>query len=184
MKSTLLALSCLLLSSSAHAQSACPLNHFQCNGHEFSSYAPTYDLTCQPELGQTGSATTTYNLTFGLLTSHTWGRELGAGAVLELHDDYVLSSPDSTCLSFAVSLQVNAKFTRGGTGADGDLIASIKDSDGNGPGLALFTKVSTVMDTVLTLSITRCPGSFQVSYELNTGAGWGDCYAEAYFTFS
>ena len=176
----------LSCSGLAQADPNCPQNFLQCNTHEFTSFEPRYAIECLAE-SQTGRSSTSYDLVSGLLNSFSAGLEFGAGAAVNVRDHYqLLGAPDTVCATlFRIDAHVVAKFMRSRSNADGAFEAFVRDINGFGPRIHLNTKFSTVTDTVLSMTLSQCPGDgFELLYELDTSAGGGSYTATMQIAFT
>ena len=186
MRQTVPLVALFLVTTSAHAESACPLNYINCNTHQFTSAAPTYSQSCPAEFQQYGSSSVSYDLTTGAFDASSSGREFGSGAGMTAFDTYQLAGSTSHCgFTFQAHLRVTGRFTRVRSGAEGDFEARLRDSSSGHE--ANFTQVShftTSVDTVLTIDLAECSTPFDLLLELNTSALWGDETAHAQLIFT
>src|SRR5262245_2392944 len=149
----------LLVSTPVAHATDCPLNYVSCNIHQFSSNAPTYSVFCPIEPGQAGQSSASYDLTNGVLETFTSGRDTWGGASIIAYDVYELVGPEEACThTFKVNLHVVAEYTRARFGAEGDLDVFVNDIYGFGPKMSKTFHVTTATDTVLSMSLSACPG--------------------------
>jgi hypothetical protein len=130
---------------------------------------------------QIGRASLSYDLASGSFTSFSGGLEFGAGSSVTCFDHYdVLGPPNAGCTDpFQVRLHLVAKFMRSQFGGQGDVHAFVRLNQ-SGPEIHIFPKTTTMIDTVLTMELTRCSGDgFDLQIQLHSGASGGSCTASA-----